>query len=664
MKLRTILALLAASLLGSAHAQTAPRDDLVLEMHQAFRQGNKARLAQLLPQVRGHALEPWAAYWELRARLDTASISEVQDFFTRYAGTYQEDRLRNDWLLMLGSQRRWDQFAEDYPKFRMRDDRDVRCYALLVQHIKEGANAPQSLPDEVRGPWLAQRDDSDGCTLAASRLIGDSHGPRRMTQADAWRKARQSIEANRPRAAAAAVTIVAPEAVNQVDDLNNAPARFLTSKVVAASRVRREMIGLALIKLAATDLDQAARQLDSKWGPQLAAEERDWIWAVIGKLHAQRLTGVAHEYFARVERDAHLSDDLLAWKVRAALRASRTPDWLQVIKAVNAMSEDARNDPAWVYWKARALAAGRTDSQKDEAQRLLQSIASPRGFYEMLAMEELGLKIAVPVRPVPLTEPEKEAARLNPSLNRAIYAITIGLRHEGVREWNYATNLHAAGGMSDRELLAAAQFACDREVWDRCINTSERTRSDFDAAQRFPMPFRDSVVRRSEQIALDPAYVYGLIRQESRFIMDARSHVGASGLMQVMPATARWTARKIGLTTFTPDQITDRETNIAIGTGYLKLVLDDFAGSMPLAAAAYNAGPGRPRSWRNGPTMEAAAWAENVPFNETRDYVKKVLANTTMYAAILTGQPQSLKARLGSVSPRDSGAPEPNRDLP
>jgi soluble lytic murein transglycosylase len=171
-------------------------------------------------------------------------------------------------------------------------------------------------------------------------------------------------------------------------------------------------------------------------------------------------------------------------------------------------------------------------------------------------------------------------------------------------------------------------------------------------------------VRRAGEIGLDPAYVYGLIRQESRFVMDARSNVGASGLMQVMPPTARWTARKLGMMNFTPAQLADRDTNIAIGTGYLKLVLDDFDGSMPLAAAAYNAGPSRSRNWRNGPVLEAAAWAENVPFPETRDYVKKVLSNTTVYAAILTGQPQSLKARLGTVGPRPAGEPEPNKDLP
>ncbi|MEO7127277.1 MAG: lytic transglycosylase domain-containing protein, partial [Rhodoferax sp.] len=157
---------------------------------------------------------------------------------------------------------------------------------------------------------------------------------------------------------------------------------------------------------------------------------------------------------------------------------------------------------------------------------------------------------------------------------------------------------------------------------------------------------------------------YGLIRQESRFIIDARSGVGASGLMQVMPATARWTAKKIGLANFSADQITDRDTNIAIGTGYLKLILDDFNGSMPLAAAAYNAGPGRPRSWRNGPVLDGAIWAENVPFAETREYVKKVMANTTDYAALLTGQPQTLRSRLGTVGPRDAGEPETGKDLP
>jgi peptidoglycan lytic transglycosylase len=665
MKFRTILTLIAAAMGACQASAQLPGDDLIVEMSRAFRQGNRQKLAQLAPQVRGHALEPWAAYWELKNRLDTASPQEVQDFFARYAGTYQEDRLRNDWLLLLGQRRDWTNFAAEYPKYRMNDDREVRCYALLVAHMQGGAAAPAGLVDEVRRNWLSQRDADDGCTLAASSLIGESLGPH-MNVNDAWRKARLAMEANRPRAAAAAVEIVAPEALAKFSELNNSPAKYLTSRAEAPIKASRELVALALIKLAATDVDNTARQLEEKWGSQLSAEERDWVWGAIAKQAAQRLGNDALAYYAKVNQDSHLSDEMLGWKVRAALRAGRTPQWPTVLQAINAMSQEAQADSAWVYWKARALLAGRrpSDDQRAQAQRLLESIASVRGFYEQLAMEELGRKITPPPRPAPPTEQEKEAARHNASLNRALYAIALGIRSEGVREWNYAINLAMAGGMTERELLAAAQFACGHEVWDRCINTSDRTRTEFDIEQRFPMPFREQVVQRSRAIDLDPAYVYGLIRQESRFIMDARSNVGASGLMQVMPATARWTARRLGLAGFTPDQLGDRTTNIAIGTGYLKLVLDDFAGSLPLAAAAYNAGPRRPRSWRNGPMMEAAAWAENVPLAETRDYVKKVLSNSTLYAAILSGQPQSLKARLGFVGPRDPSQPEPNTDLP
>lgn len=666
MQLRRILTLILLTLIGPVQAQPSG-DDAIVAMQQAYRQGDRARLAQLLPQVSGHVLEPWGAYWELKNRLETASAQEIQDFFARYPGTYQEDRLRNDWLLLLGQRRDWATFAAEYPKYRMKDDREVRCYAVVASELKGDTTPSAAVADEVRRLWLSQRDADDGCRTAAGLLIAQGQGPGRLTAQDAWRKARLAVAANRPRAAAGAVELVAPDALSQLNDLIARPARYLTSRVFVASNVRKEMIVLALIRLAGGDPDNASRLLEDKWGPQLAPEERNWVWGVIAKQAAQRLGAAGTDaltLYEKITRDADLSDEMLAWKARAALRAPRGPQWPVVLQAINAMSDQTRAETAWIYWKARALLAQRGETHHAEGQELLQSIASVRGFYEQLALEELGQKVTVPPRADPPTDQEKEAARLNPSLNRALYAIALGIRPEGVREWNWGTNLAKPGGMDDRELLAAAQFACEREVWDRCINTSERTKGIFDVEQRFPMPHREQVVRRSQEIGLDPAYVYGLIRQESRFVMDARSQVGAAGLMQVMPATARWTARKIGLPNFTPDKLHDRDTNIAIGTGYLKLILDDFDGSMPLAAAAYNAGPRRPRAWRNGPVMDAAAWAENVPFPETRDYVKKVLANTTMYAAILTGQPQSLKARLGRVGPRDAAEPDPTLDLP
>jgi soluble lytic murein transglycosylase len=534
----------------------------------------------------------------------------------------------------------------------MRDDREVRCYAAQIELAQ--ANAPtRELREVVLRNWYAQKDADDGCDGAVNALYQSGH----VSAEDIWRKARMAMEAGKLRAAQKAAAIVSAEAGTQIETIHKSALKFLKKSGLKRGDTARELTALALIRLAWSDLDSAVEYADRS---VLGDAGKSWVWAVIGKSAHFKTQPEALDYF-RQSRNEHLSDELLAWKARILLREKQ---WLPAREAIDQMSDAQRTESTWVYWKARALLAAGSAEDKALARIMFENIASVRGFYEMLAMEELGRSITAPALPDALTEAEKTAARQNPGLQRALYAIELGLRPEGVREWNYSTNLHKPGGMTDRELLAAADLACEKQVWDRCINSSDRTKAVFDHRQRFPMPLRDIVVPRSNEIGLDPAYVYGLIRQESRFIMDARSHVGASGLMQVMPATARWTAKKIGMTNFTRDSIYDRDTNVRIGTGYLKLVLDNFEGSMPMAAAAYNAGPGRPRNWRNGPVLEGAVWAEGVPFTETRDYVKKVLANTTMYAAIISGQPQSLKKRLGNIAPRDTAAPADNQDLP
>ncbi|MDP3252915.1 MAG: transglycosylase SLT domain-containing protein [Hydrogenophaga sp.] len=655
--------IMAGTLLHAAAACAQPAsggsDATLLEMREAFRRSNTAQLDNLLPQTRGHALEPLAMYWAMRPRLETASPFEIRAVLERMAGTYWEDRLRNDWLLLLGKARNWADFEAELPKFRMQDDRQVRCYGLMLD-AAAGRVAADAAAVQVQTNWLAQREAEDGCATAAQSLLASGH----LKPEAVWQRARLAMDSNRPRVASQAVALLDPERAATVDQIASDPSRYLDDKFTAIRPRTKELVTLAIIRLAANDPAAAAVEADHvRWKTQLTKEERSWIWGVIGKRSAQKLQTEALSYFANGE-DRFMHDEHLAWKARAGMRAGA---WGHVRDAVAAMSEVQRNDPAWIYWKARAVQALKLPdpiAATGQANALFESIAAPRGFYEMLAMEALGRPITVPAAPEALSPDEIAGAQTNPGLRRALIAMKLGLRSEGVREWNYTVGLHSPGGLPERELLAAAELACRHELWDRCINTSERTPQALDHAQRFPMPHRESVVPRATEIGLDPAYVYGLIRQESRFITDARSGVGASGLMQVMPATARWTARKIGLTDFKPGQINDRDINIQIGTAYLKFALDDFEGSLPLAAAAYNAGPGRSRAWRNGPTVAGEVWAENIPFEETRDYVKRVLANTTHYAAIISGQPQSLRARLGTVGPRAQTAQAINTELP
>lgn len=454
---------------------------------------------------------------------------------------------------------------------------------------------------------------------------------------------------------------------------------------------------LALVRWAAIDPDATAAALGQpgareRW--HLRAEDMAWAWAVIGRWSAGKLQAEAPAHYERALAEAALaagtrsrgdatrgaaawSPDVLTWMARAGLRSATSGDtsrWALVEQAIEAMPPELQQDSAWQYWKAKSLQAharagggssAAHEAMRQQARQLLARVAHPLTFYGQLAAEELHqAPPREPARPAPLTEAEQAQARATPGIDRALRMMALGWRSEGVREWNFTLSFGKPGGLSDRELLAVAEEACRREIWDRCINTSDRTRTEIDLNQRYPTPFRQDVLRAASEVGLDAAYMYGLIRQESRFIVAAKSTVGASGLMQVMPATASWTARKLNIA-YRPDLITDRDTNLRIGAGYLKLVLDDFQGAQALAAAAYNAGPGRPRRWREGARVDAAAWVENVPFNETRDYVKKVLSNAVVYGHLLHGKPLSIKNRLGaSVGPRAGGAPASDTDLP
>ncbi|MDR0233891.1 MAG: transglycosylase SLT domain-containing protein, partial [Zoogloeaceae bacterium] len=223
----------------------------------------------------------------------------------------------------------------------------------------------------------------------------------------------------------------------------------------------------------------------------------------------------------------------------------------------------------------------------------------------------------------------------------------LDFRLEAVREWNWAIR-----DMDDRQLLAAAKLAHEYHIYDRAINTANRTQSQHDYTLRFLAPFDVQVRAAAREQSLDDAWVYGLMRQESRFIVQAKSSVGASGLMQLMPNTARWVAKKIGLKDYDHARVNDTETNLLLGTSYMRMVLESLNNHPVLASAAYNAGPSRAQRWRAEVPLDTVIYIETIPFDETRDYVKKVMSNTVYYAMLFTGKPTSLYARLGKIPAR------------
>lgn len=637
-KLLARVMLLAAStlfLLPAAHAQKRPAgfasdDDAFLALRDASRRNDAARASDIASRLGNYPILSYVDYYQLKPRIKDASATEIQAFLTRYNGSAIADRLRNDWLLELGKRRDWVTFDEQYPQFELNDDTQLKCYALMSKALK-GVNVAA----DARALLTVPKNYGEGCIA----LIGTLMDNGQFNEDDLWAQVRLAAETGSTDFVRRLVPFTGIDDGSLITAMEK-PA-LITSRGVGFRRVRHEVFIVALGRIAKNNPAQAADILSSN--TLLLNKKQEGLgWGQIALQASMKLMPEAADYW-RKAGNAPLSPEAHQWKIRAALRAG---DWKLVKQGIEAMPPSLRDDSSWTYWLARAL---REEGKKDEANALMQSIASQTNFYGQLALEELGQKITIPPRAAPVTEEEVAPMAANAGFRRAFKFFDLGLRFEGYREWNWELRR-----MNERQHLAAAEFARRSEVLDRMVNTSDRTKIEVDFTQRFPAPYREIMRTATQKVGLEMAWVYGLIRQESRFVMDARSHVGASGLMQLMPATARHVAKKIGMTDFAHSQVNEIETNIMLGTSYLSMVLNDLDGSQTMATAAYNAGPGRPRAWRSTLTrpVEGAIFAESIPFSETRDYVKKVLSNATYYAAMFENKPQSLKERLGSVAPK------------
>ncbi len=606
-------------------------DDSFISLRSAALHGDLPTSKRLVAQLADYEIPSYVEYYRLRANIRAASVSDIRDFLSRYDGSAIADRLRNDWLLDLGLRRDWAGFDEQFPKFAVADDTQVKCYALLSKALKGRLVAPAAR-ELLQNP----KEYGEACIT----LIATLAEQQQLNLEELWQQVRLAAELNAFGTARqiAAILDVSDKAVLQALD---SPSRTV-ARGPGAGRVDHELYVLALGRLARSGGSSSAAQNLQELGGKLPGSVKAQAWAQLALPAAINLAPEAAEYWNRTQ-GALLSTEGYQWRVRSALRIG---DWKQVKAAIEAMPPALRSDAAWVYWYARAL---KQHDGAQAAQAQWQSIAGQTNFYGQLALEELGQKITIPTPAAALSPAEMSAIRANKGFQRAMKFFALGLRFEGTREWNWELRQ-----FSEREHLAAAELARENNILDRMVNTSDRTKTEFDFTQRFPSPHNDIMQVNTQTLGLDKAWVYGLIRQESRFILNARSTVGASGLMQLMPATARFVAQKIGLNGFVPDQVNDIRTNILLGTNYLNMVLGNLDGSQTLATAAYNAGPGRPRTWRSSLTrpVEGAIFAETIPFTETRGYVKNVLSNATYYAALFENQPQSLKARLGMVGPK------------
>ncbi|MDN5835770.1 MAG: lytic transglycosylase domain-containing protein, partial [Nitrosospira sp.] len=613
-----------------AGALAAALDDDFIAMRQASQAGDSVRVAIYARRLQGHVLEPYAAYYQLQSQLEniTVSADEIKRFRSRYQDSYLGDRLQGEWLKVLGKTQQWDLFAQAYPDL-INGDTELGCYSLQQRF----AVNDESAFNEARLLWFNGRDLPESCTPLFDALITAGT----LTMEDVWARLRLALELGNV-SVAKRINQHLPDnqALNErtLTTAGDNPLRYLEKhRNEIKTRADREIALFAVLRLLRSGPDQAY----AYW-PRIRERfnetEHSYFMVQLADQAARRLNPRALEWFreaAGASAPVPLSDAQLGWKSRAALR---TGDWGLLLETIEAMSDREQQAGVWRYWKARAL---KSEGKTAEANAILAPLSTEHNFYGQLAEEELGVGIGAAAAPYKVATDEIAAIERLSGIRRALALYRLNLRTEATREWAWAIR-----DFDDRRLLAAAEVARRAGIYDRAIHTADKTVLHHDFSLRFLAPHRDALSGLLKQQELDEAWVYGLIRQESRFITDARSSAGAMGLMQLMPATAKWVAKKMGMQKYRKTLIADVNTNLKLGTYYLKHVLTLLDNQPLLASAAYNAGPRRAWQWRDEKPLEGAIYAETIPFNETRDYVKKVMSNSMYYASNFGHQTRTL----------------------
>jgi peptidoglycan lytic transglycosylase len=645
-RILSVLPALLLAMVAAAAPAGKEADFHLLGTFDAYRAGNPIKLASHAQKIEGHVLTPWVEYWRISLKLDDAQTSEVRAFFSKFGNTYVAERLRGDWLKVLGKRADWKEFEREVGDYA-RDDVEIRCYAWLSR-LSRG---DESVLIEAQEMWLYPAELPEGCEKLATILWERN----RIQVTDVWQRVRELFEEGQITAAKVALGYLpkaeAPDE-RMLAEAARQPKRLLAKLPKAMDqRATKEVVVLAATRHARNDPEAVAGMLEGELAQHLPDEDLRYLWGRVAFEGARIHHESALRWYTRAD-EASLDDQQLAWKARAALRRGA---WQTVREAIDRMSPEVRREAAWTYWYGRSLAA---QGEATGSRAYYLRIAGQTDFYGLLANEELGYVGTLPVASYTPSDDDVAKAKKQPGLARALELIRLGMRTEGVREW-----LFTIRHFDDKQLLAAAELARRDGVHDRAIHTADRTVRSHNFALRYPVPYHSVFQEYAKSHNLDEAWVLGLVRQESRFVTDARSGAGAAGLMQVMPRTAKLVAKKIGLKRFRPKDVTEIETNVNLGTGYMKMVLDQL-GHPVLASAAYNAGPSRARRWRDVRPLEGAIYAETIPFSETRDYVKKVMANAVFYSAVLNKTPTPIKARLGTVPARAAGEPIEEDDPP
>ncbi len=583
----------------------------------AMTRGNTPRLAELKRQLRDYPLLAYLEYEDLRRRVHGTSKREVHEFFDRYPDSPLAFQLRDQWLTTLAREGSWAQFLEDYTPDM--SSTGMRCYYHWAQYqTGQRTQALRAVPDIWRSgrslpdacdPLLKVWRDQGGVT---PELLRERIGL--AIKADNWSLATYLARDLPPEQRS---LIALYRRVHQQPRILGQTEQFRQD-----SPLMRQILLHGMQRYARQDAEAAAELwVTYQQLYQFSADER----APISHSLALNLATSFHPQAAPALEKA-LQDkegsSLYEWQVRVALRDGQ---WEQVEARIGQMPAELKDSPRWRYWLARAREA---QGRADNARELYTLVAQERDYYGFLAADHIGESYRLNHRPFPVSPDDVARVAKLPGLQRAQEFYLLGQLSDARREWRHATRR-----LSNEDILAVSNLVQQWGWYSQSIMGAIAAREWDDLQVRFPLVYQDAFTQHASSRNLDVNWVLALARQESAFVRDARSSKGALGLLQLLPTTAKETARSIGQGFHGAMDLLDPEINIRLGTAHLGELLGRFANNRILATAAYNAGTRKVRQWlaNGGDRLSYDVWVETVPYYETRQYVQNVLAYSVIY---------------------------------
>ena len=612
----------------------------------AANSSNMALLDQYQYEMQNDVLGYYPEYWKLNSNLGFQPAASIISFAQRYPQSAMAEKLSADYVEEKVKQAN---FSEAKPVLSYVTNPDQAESCAVAQVRAQTGDA--LVYAEYKDVWLATDSQPESCTGLGRMMLSSPL----MTAQDRQQRLWVLLRAGQSgQAIATAQTMGLSLSLAQLNQIQSNPLEYIWNAPKSNDADYAYLI-FALGRIADNDLTNALGNV------QRAAQDtpqavQKYLYRTVGYVGG---TTVMKNNFNREVLNAFdqsygypFSPEEAEIYARQSIRFGA---WESLIRAIDAMSVTQKQEDRWQYWLARASEQRSDAASKQAAQQIYRKLAqSGDDYHNLLAKDRIGERYNH--QPYNEQPSAQDAQRLNQNIHfrRALALRDINAPASYTnREWNWAVR-QAYLQHDDGLLLAAAKRAHDMGWYDRAIYAADRTTSKHNDTYRYTTPHRSNVTSHSYNAGIDPAWAYGLMRQESRFVTSARSHVGAGGLMQIMPNTAKLVARQMG-ETYNPAALSEMNTNIRYGTYYLSMIQSQLSGNAVLATAGYNAGPNRARRWQpDFQTMAADQYTESIPLLETRDYVKHVMTNATHYGVLLGQGPQSLEKRMSTIPVRNT----------